>query len=187
MAERTGLSYENAIKIMYYFMALNGKMDSDKVDKFKEIGIQIDKTSWSYRDRIISECENQIHKAIDPEDYYDAIQEGISSAILNNSSYDNRASSKVIIWNMFAIAFDDGIYTEDERKLIKFVVRHLDLDKSDFLEIENAFKTINSIEIEINYLKTSVTKSFSEIENHINELQDRKNFVLGSAKDLLAM
>ena len=66
------------------------------------------------------------------------------------------------------------------------MTRRLNLDKAVFLEMENTIKALNALEREEKWLRTT-TKPYGEIEKLINELQDRKNVISQSVKDLIAL
>ena len=193
MENVTRVSKEDAIKIVYYLMAVDGEICQAEEDKFDAIANEIDSEFDSYRTHLITACQNQLNKVIDHDEYYEVIQEGVGAAIDNSgtddtswSIWESRVSNKLIVWNLLTIAFSDNRYSYDERKLIKYVTRRLNLDKAVFLEMENTIKALNALEREEKWLRTT-TKPYGEIEKLINELQDRKNVISQSAKDLIAL
>lgn len=193
MENVTRVSKEDAIKIVYYLMAVDGEICQTEEDKFDAIANEIDSEFDSYRTHLITACQNQLNKVIDNDEYYEVIQEGVGAAIDNSgtddtswSIWESRVSNKLIVWNLLTIAFSDNRYSYDERKLIKYVTRRLNLDKAVFLEMENTIKALNALEREEKWLRTT-TKPYGEIEKLINELQDRKNVISQSAKDLIAL
>lgn len=195
MAEVTKITHEEAIKIIYYLMAVDGSIDAEEEERFdavaKEIDSSFDKTK---KQKLVEECRHQLDKAIDEEDYYDVVQEGVDEVFKDhssNSGYSFRflfggVTGKLVLWNMLVIAFSDEKYTEGERKLIKFVMRKMNVDKTLFFEMENTIKAIMAIDKEEKWLKTT-SRPYSVIEAHINELEDRKNVIENSAKELIAL
>lgn len=193
MENVTRISNEDAIKIVYYLMAVDGEICQAEEEKFDMIAKELDSTFDRYRLALIAFCKNQINKVIDDDEYYDVIQEGVSIAIDNSgmnddmySVWDSTVGNKAIVWDLLTIAFSDGRYSPEERKLIKYVTRRLNLDKAIFLEMENSIKALTALEREEKWLRTT-NKPYGEIEKQINELQDRKNIINNSVKELIAL
>lgn len=183
---------KGAIKIFYYLMSVDGKVKEDEVKKFEEIGNQVDQSFFDeYKNGLIQECQEQINKALDPEDYYDAIQEGIDNEIQEVYDLDfslspgyTNVSDRWLIWNMITIAYSDGEYSDVERKLIKFVVRKMDMEKVCFVEMEQLMKAAIAVEKELEWIK-STNKTYAEINEIVSELDIRKQTVLDSVKFLI--
>lgn len=183
---------KGAIKIFYYLMSVDGKVNEDEVKKFEEIGNQVDQSFFDeYKNGLIQECQEQIDKALDPEDYYDAIQEGIDNEIKEVYDLDfslspgyTNVSDRWLIWNMITIAYSDGEYSEVERKLIKFVVRKMDMEKACFVEMEQLMKAAIAVEKELEWIK-STNKTYAEINEIVSELDIRKQTILDSVKFLI--
>ena len=193
MDDLTQISREDAIKIVYYLMAVDGEICQAEEDKFEAIAKELDSDFDDHRSEIIAACKNQLNKVIDQDEYYDVIQEGVGTAIDNSeaadsmwSLWDSKVGNKIIVWNLLAIAFSDGRYSSEERKLIKYVTRRLNLDKAIFLEMEGTIKALNALDHEEKWLRTT-TKPYGEIEKLVNELEYRKNVINNSAKELIAM
>ena len=175
MGNVTRVAKEDAIKIVYYLMAVDGKICQAEEEKFDSIAKELDAGFDSYRSALIAFCENQLNKVIDENEYYDVIQEGVGEAIDNSgtddsgwSFWDTYIGNKIIVWDLLTIAFSDDRYSPEERKLIKYVTRRLNLDKAIFLEMENTIKALNALEREEKWLRTT-TKPYGEIERLINE------------------
>ena len=47
-------------------------------------------------------------------------------------------SSKLLVWDLLTVAFSDENYNDSERRLLKYIVRKLNLDKASFLEMESS-------------------------------------------------
>ncbi len=181
------ISTKNAIKIFYYLMAVDGEVFHSEDEKFDEIGIEIDPNFAEHKAGIISECKAQMDKVIDPEDYYDVIQDGVEEAILiPDTTADSFITPKLLVWDLLTIAYSDEKYDEKERKLLKYIVRKFNIDAAIFLEMENTLQTLMDLEKELNWIKTT-NKPYLTIEAHVNELQDRKNCIFESVKDLIKL
>ena len=181
------ISTRNAIKIIYYLMAADGQIYHSEEEKFDAIGQELDPDFKENRDRIIKECQAQLDKVIDPDDYYDTLQDGIEDALLSSrQTADTFITPKLLVWDLLTVAYSDENYDEIERKLLKYIVRKTDIDKAVFLEMESSILTLMDIEKELEWIKTT-DKPYLTIEAMVNELADRKNVIFESVKDLISL
>ena len=181
------ISTHNAIKIMYYLLAANGQYLQSEEEEFDAIGTELDPEFAKHKEQILEECHTQIDKVIDPEDYYDALQDGIEDALITSrTTADTFITPKLFVWNLLTIAYSDDDYDETERRLIKYVVRKLNIDKAVFLELENDILTLEELEKELQWIKTT-DRQYLTIEAMVNEIVDRKNAIFDSVKDLIAL
>ncbi len=179
------ISTHNAMKIIYYMMAADGQIFQSEEEKFDAIGAELDPEYANHKDQIIKECQVQMDKVIDPEDYNSVLKEGMEEA-LNSSrtTEDSFITPKLLLWDLLTIAFSDDTYDETERRLIKQVVRKLNIDKSVFLEMESSMYTLVDLEKELQWIKTT-DRPYLTIEMMVNEIADRKNVIFESVKDLI--
>lgn len=183
----TSLTSHDALKIIYYVMTSDRNIDQEEEAKFNEIGNALDPYFAENRDNIISECKEQLRKVIDDADYYDVIQDGIQDALIDSMNViGTPITPKLLLWDLLTIAYSDNRYDEIERKLIKYIVRKCDVDKSVFIEMESSLLTLMDIEKELTWIKTT-DRPYLQIEAIVNELADRKNVIFESVKDLIAL
>ena len=183
----TSLSSHDALKIIYYVMASDQKVDKEEEDKFNEIGNALDPGFAKHKEGIIAECKKQLSKVIDDADYYDVIQDGVEDALIASMNViGTPITPKLLLWDLLTIAYSDNRYDEVERKLLKYIVRKCDVDKAVFTEMESSLLTLMDIEKEINWIKTT-DRPYLQIEAIVNELADRKNVIFESVKDLIAL
>ena len=183
----TSISTRNAIKIIYFLMAADGEIFHSEEEKFDSVGKELDPSFSKHKEEIIAECQKQLDKVIDPADYYDVVQDGIEDALLSSrQTADTFITPKLLVWNLLTIAYSDENYDETERKLLKYVVRKLNIDKAVFLEMESSILTLMDIEKEQQWIKTT-DRPYLTIEAIVNELADRKNVIFESVKDLIAL
>ena len=181
------ISTKNAIKIIYYLMAVNGEIAAEEEEKLDSIGKELDPSFEENRDQIIDECKVQMQRVIDSEDAYDVIEEGVSEAISTSKATDDSfITPKILVWDLLTVAYSDNNYDEIERRLIKSVVRQLNVDKTEFLELENSYLTLVDIEKETEWIKNT-DRPYKEIEAVVNELADRKSVIMESVKDLITL
>ena len=180
------ISVQSAIKIIYFMMIVDGSTHEDEKQKFDEIGKELDPAFEAHKDAIISACENHMKKIIDPEDYYAVLQDGVEEAVAAGKNTDGAAlAPKVLLWDLIATAYSDGTYDENERKLLKYIVRKFNIDKAVFLEMESSYLTLSDLENELRWIKTT-DRPYLPIEAIVNEISDRKTAIFDSIKDLIA-
>ena len=178
---------KNAMKAFYYLMAIDGDVSVDELDKFDEIGHELDGEAFSeYKESIFNECNAKIQVTTDDDEYYDIIQEGLDEAVLskNNNAAAHEISARLLIWNMLAIAFSNDEYSDTERRLIRHVVRVVKMEKNVFLEMEQLIKTAASVERVNTWIQAS-DKPYAEVRPIVEELEKRQRIILESAKALI--
>ena len=150
----SSISTKNAIKIIYYMMAVDGQIHQNEEEKFDEICMELDPDYPLKKDDIIRECRNQLDKQMDDDDYYDVIQDGVEDAIISSMRTENSfITPKILVWDLLTIAYSDDNYDAIERKLLKYIVRKLDIDKAVFSEMESSILTLMDLEKELNQIE----------------------------------
>lgn len=174
------------MSVFYYLMAIDKSVSSDELEKFCEIGNELDSEMFfKYKDSLIEECEKNIKKASETDEYCDIIFECVDNELLNNEVDKKGIPSRLLIWNMLVIAFSNNEYAQSERRLIKHVSRVTKVEESVFLEMEELLKTSVSVMKESNWIKKS-NLTYSEVAPVVEELEKRMNVILNSAKQLIA-
>ncbi len=188
--EATGekaIAPQNAIKIFYYMMAIDHEITPNEEEKFDLIGKEMDDDFELHKETIINECKVQMNKIIDTHDYYDVIQDGVELALTEEQkSLNGFVLGKLLIWDLLAVAYSDADYKDEERKLLKYIVRKLNVSKDTFLEMESSMMTINDIEKEIDWIK-GTEKSYLVVEKQVKELEKRRNDILLAVKALIML
>ena len=175
-----------AIKNFYYLMAVDGAVTADEIECFDSIGAELDPEAFAtYRDDLIAECEHQLKNIIDEEDYYEVVLEGVDKALVAQiDDLTKGITIRYLVWNMLVIAFSNTEYSSFERKLIKHIVRVMDMDRSVFLEMEQIIKTNAAVENELRWINQS-NRPYSEIRPIVDELERRQKVVLTCARQLI--
>lgn len=164
----------DALKIIYYMMCADGIIDGSEQRKFKEIGLEVDRNFPEYEDELISECNKKIQEAEDAEDRYDLIHDGVNDCLSHSwKTHEGSIQPKLLLWNLTAIAFSEGEYAEEEKRLMRYIARQMNVDKSAVAEMEHTIQTLIALEKEEQWLKSS-NRQYKEIEAQLNELSDRK-------------
>ena len=181
------ISTKSALQVIYYIMAADGEIFHSEEEKYDLIGQELDPKFGERKSSIIEECQGQLDKVIDPDDYYEVLQEGVEKALLSSKqTEDTFITPKLLVWDLLTLAYSDENYNESERKLLKYIVRKLNIGKDIFLEMESSILTLMDIEKELEWIKTT-NRPYLSIESMVNELVDRKNVIFDSVKDLITL
>ena len=181
------LSVQSAMKIIYYMMAVDGVIYHNEEEKFIDIGKELDPNFDTVKDQIVSACREQMNKLIDPEDQYAVLQDGVEDAVSAGANADGAViAPKVLVWDLLTIAYSDGSYDENERKLLKYIVRKFNIDKAFLRELESSFLALMDLEKELTWIKTT-DRPYLTIEAMVNEISDRKTAIIDAVKDLITL
>lgn len=183
----TAIAPQNAVKIFYYLMAIDRKITPEEEEKFELIGREMDPDFETHKEELIKECKEQMEKIIDAEDYYDVIQDGIEASLSGEQVSNNGfVTPKLLLWDLLTIAYGDDEYDEEERKLLKYVVRKLNIAKDVFMEMESSILTVSDIEKEITWIK-GTDRPYLVIEKQVKELEKCRDGILLAAKALIML
>ena len=168
-------------------MAADGDIKDVELESFDSISLSLDHDFLSIKEQLIKECSESLNKAIDNDDYYEALKEAVDAALLQSErTNDTFITPKLLLWNLLSITYSDKKYQESERKLLKYIVRKLNINKADFLEMESSMLTYMDIQKEIDWIKTT-DRPYLTIETMVNELTTRQNVIFESIKDLISL
>ncbi|MBP0966507.1 MAG: hypothetical protein J5722_02635, partial [Oscillospiraceae bacterium] len=159
----------------------------DEFAKFDEIGNELDPSFKLNRTGIIQSCYTHIKGITSPERQYDAIMTGIRHALRgSNATQDSIITPKHLLWNLMTVAYSDGECTDIEKRLIESIVQELQIDNAVYLEMESSLLTMIDLEKELNWIKTT-NRPYLVIEAMVNEIADRKDFIMQGVKALITM
>ncbi len=178
------ISKKNFLKIIYYLIAVDGKITDEELADFDEIGMATDKNYESYKQEIISECEKNIDKAFDNDDYYDNIRDTVSKIIISNKGAENGVSPKTVLWNLIVVAYSENDYSEVEKKLIRSVSRDFDIENSIVLELEHSMETERALEKEEKDLSND-SRPYSIVNKEIEEIKKREKAIFENVNNII--
>ena len=176
----------SVFKIIYYLMLSDRGVLTEEEEKYREIAAGSGYEEAVKLSVIEEECIAQIEKAVDEEDYFEVIREGIEQELRIFEEEEAVITPEALVWDLIIVANSDMDYSDTERKLIKMVSRRLNVEKAVFLEMENAMETLVAIEKEEDWIKTT-DRSYAEIDSVVKELERRKEAVLESIKELISL
>ncbi len=181
------VSCRDALKVIYYFMTVDGEIYHGEEEKFDEIGKELLSDYMAEKESIVRECCAAMETANDPEDHYDAVQACVGNVLHSSQAPGTISiSPKLLIWDLLTVAYSDDGYCDAERRLLEYIVQKLNIDQAIFLEMESSILTLMDIENEISWIKTT-NRPYLTIEEIVNELSSRKDVVFNSVKDLIAL
>lgn len=175
---KLAVSTEDSLKIYYYFSAVDQQITQEEINKFIEIGHEIDPVFDEHRNQIIEFCDYELSKVIDEDDHYDTVHDCIGDCLRHSiETKANDINGKLLLWNLYVLSYSDGTSSKDEQRIIRYISKKMDIDKAVPLEMESTIKTLMAMEEEEVFLKNS-NKKYTEVEVQLNELADRRNVIM---------
>jgi len=172
-----------ALKVFYYFMAIDGDISSDELQKLDDIIIEI--AYEGDKAEIVVECENYLASMDSRDEAYDYILEAIDKALKESDEFAcDGIVRRLLVWNLYALSFSDGNLADAEKRIINHIGRVLEIDKSVLLDMEQLIQTAFAIMKELEVLNVSA-KPYAEIRPLIDELESRKQVIVKAAKELI--
>ena len=145
-------SVRDALRIMYSLMLIDGIVSPEEGKKFDEMGLAYDQDFDIFKKQLIDEClamaQSESAQGVEfisldsgySEEYYDQIRDYVGDLITEESFYRAEGvRATELIRNLLAIAHSEGEYSEDERRLIRYIAEKSGVDKAVLLEMERSF------------------------------------------------
>lgn len=183
-------SVRDALRIMYCMILIDGIVSEEEEEKFCEIGLACDHDFDACKKQLIDECNGVVQSesaqgidfvsiaSVDSEEYYDQIHDYVGNLIKEENFYQTEGvRAKWLIWNLLAIAYSEGDYSTNERRLMRYIAKKSGVDNTVLLEMEHTFSTLIAIEKEEEWLKSS-DRPYKVIEERVVELSNRKNAIM---------
>ena len=124
--------------------------------------------------------------SVDSEEYYDQIHDYVGDLIKEENFYQTEGvRAKWLIWNLLAIAYSEGDYSTNERRLMRYIAKKSGVDNTVLLEMEHTFSTLIAIEKEEEWLKSS-DRPYKVIEERVVELSNRKDTIMQGINALIS-
>ena len=180
------LTVRGALQVIYYLMASDAEVVHEEKEKFELIGQELDPSFAEYREALMDQCSSVLQGIADKDELYDIIHEQIMDVIRTTSTgAGSGIRGKLLLWDLYAVAYSDTDYSEEERRLIRSVCRALHTDPVIAQEMEQTLRTMRAIENEEQWLKTT-SRPYAAVEARINELADRKQTIMQGIYALIA-
>lgn len=191
-------SVRDALRIMYCIILIDGNVSEEEEEKFCEIGLACDQDFDACKKQLIDECNGVVQSesaqgidfvsiaSVDSEEYYDQIHDYVGDLIKEENFYQTEGvRAKWLIWNLLAIAYSEGDYSTNERRLMRYIAKKSGVDNTVLLEMEHTFSTLFAIEKEEEWLKSS-DRPYKVIEERVVELSNRKNAIMQGINALIS-
>lgn len=178
------ISVKGALKAYYYLLAVDGTIDNQELKCFHDICLETDETSAQYMEELKAQCDIVICNA-QGDEYEGMIQEAFDDAVREESSENGVIiPSRLLIWNMFVLAYSNNECLESEKKVISHASRILDIDKSVFMEMDHLIHTASILIKEKDKFEQS-ERPYRVIRPIVVELEKRIKVLLRAAKCLI--
>ena len=175
---------KSTLKIIFYFMAIDGKISDDEKARWDEIGTEIMEEEYqAVKDEISAECLGIIDNIDSEDDAYDVILEAVDESIKNKVEKDG-INPRLLIWDLFAITYADNDHSESENRLVNHVARILQVDKAIVAEMKQLVYTINKVEQELATMEESM-EPYKLVRPIVVELENRLEVLLQAGKELI--
>lgn len=181
------LSIRDSLRLVYSLMIIDGSVSDEEKAKFYEIGQELDPDFAAYQTDVIEEGNRLMEMpSEDDDDYYDTVHDHVSSIIHSASiPKEQGIRGKILLWDLLTVAYSEGNYSTNEKRLLRFITKSVGVDYAILLEMEQTVRTLLAIEAEENWLKNT-NRSYAIVEERVNELTDRKNTIMLGVRALLA-
>ena len=183
-------SVRDSLRIMYCLMLIDGAVSVEEEAKFSEIGLACDPDFDIYKKQLIDECcavaQSESAQGVefitleseDSDEYYDQIHDYVGDLIKEENFYRTEGvGAKGLLWNLLAIAYSEGDYSANEKRLMKYIAMKSGVERTTLLEMEHTFSTLMAIEKEEEWLKSS-DRPYKVIEERVAELSNRKDTIM---------
>ncbi len=178
------ITSEGAIELMCMVMAADGEISEQEISQLREIGEKLEDGFSEHQGQTV-EASMALVKKLDGEDYqeelHDAVRDVIQRAL---NAPGATVPVKLLLWDLLVVAESDSAYQEEEAKLIRYIARHLEIDKSIIPEMEHSLRAVMAIEHEMDWLKAT-NRPFGTVEPVLKELADRKDTILQGVHNLM--
>ena len=186
--ERPSVASRSALQVMYCLMAIDGQLHPAEEEKLDAIGRELLPDEYDrVRNSLFASCRSKIGTPTDAEESYDVIsdcaRDALDAPVLPHSPV---LPSRLLIWNLLAIAESDNSYSRTEKRFIQSIARMLRIGHDVFLELESTMETLQDLEHELDTLKAS-DRPYAVVSPRIQEINTRISHVMASVEDLAAM
>lgn len=162
-------------KLYYLYMMSDGEVSSEEKILFTSICKQLN-ISTDEKKFIIKECENiesdkkSTALSVLKKNSKNELFMGDSYLPINSFLNASNKDKGSIFWNLINLGYKDGSFSEEEKKIVEFLRKYLEFDKSIITEMLDTAETM-----------ISLTKHMEWVENNITD-EDVKNETLKKSK-----
>lgn len=194
MSKNIKIRENDAVRLAYYLMAVDGHISECEKEYFEEVAKGFGVTDTYVLEETREDVEEILELTSNLKIIYNLIERSVSKLIEsmknkeNNSSYDNITeynlsiydiednisteeflsvnyiTPNILLWNLMTMAIKDLDYSENERMLIKYIAGKLNVDETFLVEMDNSIRALYAVQNDLNWIKDNV-KDQSEFSN----------------------
>lgn len=180
-----GVSPQGALKAIYYLIAADGRTDAQEMEKFSEIGMEMDASFPAHKDTILSECAALIEKYSGTADYEDVLHDAFRDALKSESGKNEAAiPAKLLLWDLLVTAFSDADYSGKEQHLVRYASRVLDISPTVLQEMEFSVHSVKALDQEAANLRSS-SRPYNEVQPEVERIENRKSNIVRSIHEMI--
>ena len=178
------VSVKDSLKLIYCLMAADGSISPEEEEKFREIGNSLDPDFEQWKDELTADLSMKEAVLPDEDEYFDFIHDYAAEILYKAEDTGEGIGAKTLIWDLLVMAFSEGDYSANERRLVRFAAKALSIDPAIPLEMEQTLRTITAHDKEEEWLK-SVNRSYSVVAEQIDELKERRETIMTGVHALM--
>ena len=178
------VSVKDSLKLIYCLMAADGSISPEEEEKFQEIGNSLDPDFEQWKDELTADLSMKEAVLPDEDEYFDFIHDYAAEILYKAEDTGEGIGAKTLIWDLLVMAFSEGDYSANERRLVRFAAKALSIDPAIPLEMEQTLRTITALDKEEEWLK-SMNRPYSVIEEQVNELKERRETIMTGVHALM--
>ena len=146
-------STRDALRIMYCLMLIDGVVFAEEGAKYSEIGTAVDQDFDIIKRQLIDDClamaQSESAQGVEfisldseySEEYYEQIRDYVGDLITEENFYRTEGvRATELVRNLLTIAHSEGEYSEDERRLIRYIAEKSGVDNAALTEMEQSFR-----------------------------------------------
>lgn len=184
MGEIRRVEKEDAVKIAYYLMAVDGNIERCEKTFFKKVaeGFEVsDANAWN---EAIDKTDDILDSTDDLDIIYKKVISEVDKLIKGPDEYVSRWSSvtaNLLVWNLMTLAIKDMDFSANEIKMINHIAGKLDVDSTILVEMDNAIRALYAIQGEMKWLEDNSDDQY-ESDKLVKELKGRTKTIEDSIR-----
>jgi hypothetical protein len=177
---------EPILKAAYFFLSLDRPISEADIKKIDELGSNVEGYS-GIKKSIFNECEKILSRSLDDNDRFDVIMEEILKT--GNASFvdlPKEAGQKRCLWILVNLALYDGMYSENEKKIIRSLMRKWEIDKSILIEMEDSAETLVEVDKNRSWIKTT-NYPYDYVDSVVKEMDKNQHELTNNISLLMSI
>lgn len=177
---------ENAIKVLYYLLLIDGEATDDELQSFDRIGRELDAARFQeLRDQIIEDCKNTVEN-VSLEAYPGIIQTAVDQELsIQTNILAEGISPRLLLWNLLVLAYSNQHFDASEERLVKHIVETQNINESVYYEMKQIAETAIALDNEHSWL-VQQERPYTEIRPIVEEIEDRIQVLRTIAENLVS-